>query len=257
MSEAATLLTSQVDLSFGGLHVLKDVSLSFRPGEITGLIGPNGAGKSSFFNCLTGHYRPSRGTVSFDGEAINAVPTVQRARRGIVRTFQHAALCPELSLLENVIVGLNTTRRSGWLDALLPLPARFTDRAQARDAAMAALDLVGLGHRADQAAAIAAPGVMRLVELARASVGSPRVILLDEPAAGLNSTETAELAAIIQHLRSPDRVIVVVEHDMDLIMGICDRIHVLNFGAVVASGTPAEIQRNPRVAEIYLGSSDD
>lgn len=256
MSEAATLLTNHVDLSFGGLHVLKDVSLSFRPGEITGLIGPNGAGKTSYFNCLTGHYRPSRGTVSFAGEAINTVPTVQRARLGIVRTFQHAALCSELSLLENVIVGLNTTRTSGWADALLPLPPRLSDRSQAREAAMAALDLVGLGNRADQPAAIAAPGVMRLVELARACVGTPRAILLDEPAAGLNSTETAELAAIIQQLRAPDQVIVVVEHDMDLIMGICDRIHVLNFGEVVASGTPAEIQRDPRVAEIYLGSSD-
>lgn len=256
MSEAATLLTNQVDLSFGGIQVLKDVSLSFRPGEITGLIGPNGAGKTSFFNCLTGHYRPSRGTVSFGNEVLNAVSTVQRARRGIVRTFQHAALCAELTLLENVMVGLNTSRNSGWLDALLPLPPRLSDRGQARSTALAALDLVGLGERANLPAEIAAPGVMRLVELARASAGAPRVILLDEPAAGLNSTETAELAGMIQQLRTPDRAIVVVEHDMELIMGICDRVHVLNFGSVVASGTPEEIQKDPRVAEIYLGSSD-
>src|SRR5690606_15822887 len=119
MSDTSGLVVNNVDLSFGGVHVLKDVTLDFRPGEITGLIGPNGAGKTSFFNCLTGHYRPSRGTVSFDGQTINTVSTVQRARRGIARTFQHAALCSELSLLENVMVGLNTSRTSGWMDALL------------------------------------------------------------------------------------------------------------------------------------------
>jgi branched-chain amino acid transport system ATP-binding protein len=252
MSEAVALTTEHVDLSFGGIEVLKDVSLGFRPGEITGLIGPNGAGKTSFFNCLTGHYRPSRGKIALGDETINAVSTVRRARRGIVRTFQHAALCSELMLLENVIVGLNTSRRSGWADALLPLPSWLSDRKEAEAAGLAVLDHVGLRDRAD----VAAPGVMRLVELARACVGDPKVILLDEPAAGLNSAETAGLGSMIQRLRTPGRVIVVVEHDMELIMGICDRIHVLNFGAAVASGTPAEIQRDPRVAEIYLGSSD-
>ncbi|WP_457093572.1 ABC transporter ATP-binding protein [Microvirga sp. P5_D2] len=253
----AALKTEQLDLSFGGLHVLKDVSLDFQPGEITGLIGPNGAGKTSFFNCLTGHYRPSRGAVSFDGEVLNAVSTVGRARRGIVRTFQHAALSSELSFLENVVVGLNTKRTSGWADALLPLPGSMSDRSSANDRARQALGLVGLEAQADLPAGTAAPGVLRLIELARASVSEPRVILLDEPAAGLNSRETADLSDMILQLRSPERVIVVVEHDMDLIMGICDRIHVLNFGEVVASGTPEEIQRDPRVAEIYLGSSDD
>jgi branched-chain amino acid transport system ATP-binding protein len=256
MSSAAALTTEHVDLSFGGNEVLKDLSLSFQPGEITGLIGPNGAGKTSFFNCLTGHYRPSRGRIKLGDETINAVPTVGRARRGIVRTFQHAALCSELTLLENVIVGLNTSRRSGWVDAILPLPSRLSDREGARSAGLAALDRVGLRDRAEVRADVAAPGVMRLVELARASVGDPKVILLDEPAAGLNSTETAELSGMIRRLRSPERVVIVVEHDMELIMGICDRIHVLNFGAAVASGTPTEIQRDPRVAEIYLGSSD-
>ncbi len=257
MSDRASLIVKNVDLSFGGLHVLRDVSLDFQPGEITGLIGPNGAGKTSFFNCLTGHYRPSRGTVSYDGEVLNAVPTVGRADRGIVRTFQHAALSSELTLLENVIVGLNTARRSGWIDALLPIPRRFGDRDEAENRARRALEFVGLGDHAALLAANAAPGVMRLVELARAGVGDPRVVLLDEPAAGLNSTETAALADTIGKLRASGRIIIVVEHDMDLIMGICDRIHVLNFGAVVTSGTPAEIRCDPRVAEIYLGTGDD
>jgi branched-chain amino acid transport system ATP-binding protein len=250
------LQTNNLDLHFGGNHVLKQVSLGFHAGEITGLIGPNGAGKTSYFNCLSGHYQPTSGEVLHEGAALNRVSTVQRARSGFARTFQHAALCSELTLLENVIVGLNTVRRSGWADAVLPLPPGLSDRSAARAAAREALDLVGVGHLAGVPAAVAAPGVMRLVELARAAVSNPSVILLDEPAAGLNSSETADLARVIRKLRSPGRVILVVEHDMELIMNVCDRIHVLNFGAVVASGTPAEIQQDVRVAEIYLGSSD-
>lgn len=252
----STLKTENVDLRFGGNHVLRQVSLSFRAGEITGLIGPNGAGKTSYFNCLSGHYRPTNGSVSFNGQTINDQSTVQRSRNGLVRTFQHAALCTEMTLLENVVVGLNTTRRSGWLDALLPLPASLTDRREAENLAHKALALVGLEAMAHTSTSEAAPGVMRLVELARAAVSNPRVILLDEPAAGLNSTETADLSRVIKQLRGPGRVILVVEHDMDLIMNVCDRIHVLNFGSVIASGTPAEIQKDERVAEIYLGSED-
>lgn len=252
----STLKTENVDLSFGGNHVLRQVSLSFRAGEITGLIGPNGAGKTSYFNCLSGHYRPTNGSVSFNGQTINNQSTVQRSRNGLVRTFQHAALCTEMTLLENVVVGLNTTRRSGWLDALLPLPGSLTDRREAENLAHKALALVGLEAMAQTLTSEAAPGVMRLVELARAAVSNPRVILLDEPAAGLNSTETADLSRVIKQLRSPGRVILVVEHDMDLIMNVCDRIHVLNFGSVIASGTPAEVQKDERVAEIYLGSED-
>lgn len=257
MSNEFALAVRNLSLRFGGLQVLHDVTLPFAAGGITGLIGPNGAGKTSFFNCLTGHYRPSEGVVMLAGETLNTRPTAERARMGIARTFQHAALSPELTLAENVVVGLNTTRRSGWLDALLPLPAALSDRAEAMDRAVAALDAVGLADKADLPASVAAPGVMRLAELARAAVSKPRVVLLDEPAAGLNPAETAELSRMILALRSPDRVIVVVEHDMDLIMSVCDRIHVLNFGVVVTSGTPDEIQADPRVAEIYLGASDE
>ncbi|WP_313348321.1 ABC transporter ATP-binding protein [Paracoccus sp. (in: a-proteobacteria)] len=257
MSDNFALVVENLSLRFGGLQVLHDVTLPFAAGEITGLIGPNGAGKTSFFNCLTGHYKPSEGTVRLAGETINVRSITQRAAMGIARTFQHAALSPELNLVENVVVGLNTIRRSGWLDALLPLPGSLSDRKEALEQAFAALDAVGLADKADQLASIAAPGVMRLTELARAAASGPKVVLLDEPAAGLNSGETAELARMIAALRSADRVIVVVEHDMDLIMSVCDRIHVLNFGHVVTSGTPSEIQADPRVAEIYLGASDE
>lgn len=256
MTESFALQTTRLDLSFGGNHVLKQVSLGFSSGEITGLIGPNGAGKTSYFNCLSGHYQPTAGEVSYDGKPLSKLSTVQRSRNGLVRTFQHAALCSEMTLLENVVVGLNTTRRSGWADALLPLPPALSDREEVRAAARAALELVGLGAMAELSTTVAAPGVMRLVELARAAVSNPKVILLDEPAAGLNSSETADLARVIKQLRNKDRVILVVEHDMDLIMAVCDRIHVLNFGAVVASGTPSEIQQDACVAEIYLGSAD-
>ncbi|WP_108663235.1 ABC transporter ATP-binding protein [Acuticoccus kandeliae] len=255
MSDQTCLATQNVSLSFGGLTVLKDVSLQFLPGEVTGLIGPNGAGKTSFFNCLTGHYRPVSGRIVFGGEDLTNIPTEGRARRGIARTFQHAALSPELTLLENVVVGLNMRRSTGWLDALLPLPAIWTDRDEARARAREALRSVGLADRENVLAGEAAPGVMRLVELARARVGEPRAILLDEPAAGLNSAETAACGEVVTMLRAPDRAVVIVEHDMELIMSVCDRIHVLNFGEVVASGTPGEIQRDPKVAEIYLGAS--
>lgn len=256
MAESFALQTTCLDLSFGGNHVLRQLSLGFRSGEITGLIGPNGAGKTSYFNCLSGHYQPTGGEMSYDGSPLSRLSTVQRSRKGIVRTFQHAALCSEMTLIDNVVVGLNTNRRSGWLDALLPLPARLSDREEAKAAAQRALELVGLGSMSELSTAVAAPGVMRLVELARAVVSNPKVILLDEPAAGLNSSETEDLARVIKQLCSKDRVILVVEHDMDLIMNVCDRIHVLNFGSVVASGTPLEIQQDARVAEIYLGSDD-
>lgn len=251
------LTVEHIDLRFGGVQVLNDVTLDFQPGHITGLIGPNGAGKTSFFNCLSGHYRPSKGEIKLGSEVMTNVPTDGRSKRGIVRTFQHAALSNEMTLIENVMVGLNADRRSGWIDAILPMPGFLSDRSSARDQAMTALDSVGLAAYANLRTSEAAPGLLRLVEIARACIGSPRVLLLDEPAAGLNPSETVELSKMIMNLRSPDRMIIVVEHDMDLIMEICDRIHVLNFGTVVTSGTPLEIQKDKRVAEVYLGGGDE
>ena len=256
-NRGAGLVAKDVNLAFGGLQVLKNVSVSFGPGAITGLIGPNGAGKTSFFNCLTGLYRPSSGDISLDGRELKGVSASRRARLGIARTFQHVALSPELSVAENVQFGLHASRTSGLADALLPLPSAWSDREESRHKAIEALSLVGLSDLADVPAGGVAPGTLRLVELARAMVGRPRALLLDEPAAGLNSSETKDLVHTLRQIASSDLVMIVVEHDMDLIMQICDVINVLNFGSLIAAGSPAEVQANPLVAEVYLGAADD
>jgi branched-chain amino acid transport system ATP-binding protein len=223
------------------------------PGEITGLIGPNGAGKTSFFNCLTGLYAPQLGAIRFGERRIEHVPPADRAELGFSRSFQHVALCPDLSIAENVMIGLHRQSRAGWFDAFLPLPRGRAERHRNRGQALAALARLGIADVADALPSALPPGVLRLAEIARASVGGPRVLLLDEPAAGLNSVETRELAAALKGLRSPQLVLVVVEHDMDLIMDVCDTIHVLNVGKLLASGDPAAIRANADVVRVYLG----
>lgn len=258
MSGAMTSLTGRdIQLSFGGIKVLQGLSLEFRPGEITGLIGPNGAGKTSLFNCLTGAYRPQGGSISFAGQELRGLSPAERAERGIVRSFQTVALCPDLTVVENVMMGLARNYQAGWLDAFLPLRRGRVERAEMREKALEALQEFGLAQSADLLPEQLPPGNQRLVEIARAIVGNPRVLLLDEPAAGLNNSETRDLARALERLISPDLVMVVVEHDMDLVMSLCDRIHVLNFGEFVACGTPEEVRRNPDVIRIYLGGEDD
>ena len=207
LTPTPALVVDDLSLSFGGNHVLQQIALRLTPGEITGLIGPNGAGKTSFFNCLTGLYSPKGGAIRFGERRIERVAPADRAELGFSRSFQHVALCPDLSI------------------------------AEVADALPASLP----------------PGVLRLAEIARASVGGPRVLLLDEPAAGLNSGETRELASALKGLRSPQLVLVVVEHDMDLIMDVCDTIHVLNVGKLLASGNPESIRANAEVVRVYLG----
>ncbi|MCX8997207.1 ABC transporter ATP-binding protein [Rhizobiaceae bacterium BDR2-2] len=246
-----------ISLSFGGLKVLKGLDVEFRAGEITGLIGPNGAGKTSLFNCLTGAYRPQGGSIAYAGEPLDGLSPSARAHKGIVRSFQTVALCPDLTVAENVMMGLARNYHAGWLDAFLPLPRGRREREDMRAAAVRALADFGLGDAADLLPGQLPPGMQRLVEIARAVVGRPRVLLLDEPAAGLNNAETRELTRALKALSSPDLVMVVVEHDMDLVMSICDRIYVLNFGERVACGTPEAIRRDPQVISIYLGSDED
>jgi len=254
--EAAPLVVENLSLSFGGNQVLHDVALNLQPGEITGLIGPNGAGKTSFFNCLTGLYSPQQGGVRFGGVRLDGVPPTGRAALGFSRSFQHVALCPELSVVENVMIGLDRQSAAGWLDAFLPLGRGRTERESNRELALAALTKLGIAQVADESPTQLPPGTLRLVEIARAIAGSPRVLLLDEPAAGLNSVETHALSLALKKLRSPQLVLVVVEHDMDLIMEVCDTIHVLNVGRLLASGNPAQVRANPEVVRVYLGDED-
>lgn len=251
------LVVDKLALSFGGNQVLHDIAVRFAPGEITGLIGPNGAGKTSFFNCLTGLYSPQQGSVRLGDTELRGVPPTRRAALGFSRSFQHVALCPELSVVENVMLGLDRQSAAGWLDAFLPLPRGRKERQANRDLAVSALTRLGIAQVADESPTQLPPGMLRLAEIARAIAGSPRVLLLDEPAAGLNSVETRDLSNALKKLRAPGLVLVVVEHDMDLIMDVCDTIHVLNVGRLLASGAPAQIQSHPEVVRVYLGDDDE
>lgn len=257
VSSASSLRVEQVSLSFGGLHVLHDISLDMRPGEITGLIGPNGAGKTSFFNCLTGLYTPQRGSIQLGAKRLENIAPPGRAALGFSRSFQHVALCPELTIIENVMIGLHRQSRAGWFDAFLPMAAGRLERTKNRERAMSALQRLGIAHVAHESPGQLPPGVLRLAEIARATAGDPKVLLLDEPAAGLNSVETHDLAMALKKLRAPGLILVVVEHDMDLIMDVCDTLHVLNVGRVLASGRPDEIRVDPEVVKVYLGEDDE
>lgn len=257
MAAGEALTVEDLSLSFGGIQVLQHIGLQLKSGEITGLIGPNGAGKTSFFNCLTGLYSPQQGSISLAGRRLEGIPPAGRAALGFSRSFQHVALCPELTVAENVMVGVDRQSSAGWLDAFLPLPRGKAERVRNRDRALAALDRLGVADVADAYPSQLPPGVLRLTEIARAIAGNPRVLLLDEPAAGLNSVETGDLSSALTRLRAPDLVLVVVEHDMDLIMEVCDTIHVLNVGRLLASGAPTQIRLNPDVVRVYLGDDDE
>lgn len=257
LQERVALSVEDLSLSFGGIKVLQQIGVRFEPGEITGLIGPNGAGKTSFFNCLTGLYSPQQGSIRLGERRLERVPPTGRAALGFSRSFQHVALCPELSVVENVMLGLARDAHAGWLDAFLPLARGRDERARQRQQALAALERLGIADAAEAEPANLPPGILRLAEIARAIAGSPKVLLLDEPAAGLNSAETHDLSAALQRLRAPELVLVVVEHDMDLIMEVCDTIHVLNVGRLLASGSPAQIRANSDVVRVYLGDEDE
>jgi branched-chain amino acid transport system ATP-binding protein len=256
-SRAQWLVANEVSLAFGGLQVLTDVSMVLQPGLVTGLIGPNGAGKTSLFNCLTGLYRSQRGEISFAGSTLQTLGPSQRAARGIARSFQNLALCSDLTVLENVLVGLTLKRHTGWFSAFVPTAARRAEQAECERRAMFALNELGIAASAHLMPSELPPGTLRLAEIARAIVSEPKAILLDEPAAGLNAVETRDLMRALQRLMRPDLILLVVEHDMDLIMQLCEYIYVLNFGKMIASGTPDQIRAHPDVISIYLGDDAD
>jgi len=242
--------------SFGGITAVKDVSFKVSEGSIFALIGPNGAGKTTIFNLITGMLEPDSGAISLEGKQLIGLKPYQVAAAGITRTFQNLQLFSGMTVLENVITGAYLKGRTGFIKSMFRLPGKNREDKKIRDEALALLEEVGLGEAAGQPAAALPFGRQRLLEIARALASGPRLVLLDEPAAGLNSTETKSLAAYLKKLREKGLTMLLIEHDMETVMEVADRILVLNFGHVISEGTPQEVRADPEVIKAYLGEDD-
>ena len=248
------LKTTNLGISFGGLRAVDDVNMEIKDGELIGLIGPNGAGKTTIFNLLTGVYKPTDGDISLNDISINKKNTPQIVALGVARTFQNIRLFKNLSVLDNVKMALNSSMKYNTFEAIFRLPRFWKEEKEITDKALDLLDIFDMAEMANVISGNLSYGQQRKLEIARALATNPKLLLLDEPAAGMNPNETKELMNTISFIRNKFKIaILLIEHDMDLVMGICERLYVLNFGKVIASGLPDEIQNNKEVIAAYLG----
>lgn len=253
---SALLQVTRLNRFFGGLHAVADVSFSVTEGAIKAIIGPNGAGKTTLFNLISGNMEPSSGETHFQGELITGLKAHGIAMRGLARTFQNTKLCPHMTVLENTMLGRHTRSKAGFIAGMLNLPWTWREESEIREKSLKILELLSLEDLSDTEASSLPFGKQRATEFARALAAEPKLLLLDEPASGLNLHETEELAELILKIRDLDMTVLLVEHDMSLVMDISDEIVVLNYGEKIAEGTPSEIQKNQEVIHIYLGEDE-